>query len=146
MFHDQGKKIVLATGVFDVLHEEHVNFLKKAKAAGDVLAVGIESDVRVRQIKGEARPVNSQAQRSSNLRDLNLIDLVFILPEQFSKPADHKNLIEVIKPSVLAVSSHTKHLREKEIILKQNGGRVKIVHQHNPDISTSKLVSHGLIN
>ena len=134
------KQIVLATGVFDILHQEHSNFLKKAKAIGDYLIVGVESDVRVRHMKGESRPVNSQAVRIKNLEDLQIADEVFLLPEQFSKPEDHIALIKKIKPRFLAVSSHTHHLEKKQAILKQFGGEVVIVHEHNPKISTTKLL------
>jgi D-beta-D-heptose 7-phosphate kinase/D-beta-D-heptose 1-phosphate adenosyltransferase len=85
---------VLVTGVFDLLHEEHILFLKKAKALGDYLVVGIESDVRVKQMKGEGRPVNSQSIRVENLKSLNIIDEVFVLPQEFSKPSDHTTLIK----------------------------------------------------
>ncbi len=134
------KNIVLATGVFDILHQEHTNFLKNAKAIGDYLIVGVESDVRVRQMKGEGRPVNSQVVRVKNLLHLNIADEVFVLPEQFSKPEDHKALIQKIKPRYLAVSSHSQHLDKKQAILKEFGGEVVIVHEHNPEISTTKIL------
>src|SRR5258708_4108344 len=97
-FRDQNKKIVLATGVFDLLHEEHKNFLLKAKKIGDVLAVGIESDKRVKQLKGDERPINSEQLRKQNLEKWGIADKVFILPEQFSSAADHDALIAVVKP------------------------------------------------
>ncbi len=134
------KQVVLATGAFDVLHQEHINFLKKAKAIGDYLIVGVESDVRVKQMKGEGRPVYSQDVRVKNLENLQIADEVFILPEQFSKPEDHIALIKKIRPRFLAVSSHTHHLEKKQAILKQFGGDVVIVHEHNPEISTTKLL------
>lgn len=132
---------VLVTGVFDVLHKEHFNFLKKAKALGDYLIVGIESDVRVRQMKGKGRPIHSQAVRVANLKKISDIDEVFILPEQFSNPADHSALIQKIKPKYLAVSSHTQHLDKKEAILQQHGGKVVVVHTHNPLVSTTQILS-----
>jgi len=61
--HAQGKKIVLATGFFDLLHQEHINFLTKAKVVGDILIVAVESDERARALKGEGRPVKSQLVR-----------------------------------------------------------------------------------
>lgn len=133
-------KKVLVTGVFDVLHEEHTNFLKKAKDLGDYLIVGLESDVRVRQMKGEGRPVNYQNIRKSNIEALKIADEVFILPEQFSKPEDHKKLIRKIKPDYLAVSSHTKFLDRKQAILDEFGGEVVVVHDHNPKISSTKII------
>lgn len=138
--HATGKKIVLATGVFDVLHRMHLEFLQKAKAAGDFLLVGLESDARVRVMKGAGRPINSQAVRQKNLSELHLADCVFILPEQFAGPADHEALIATLKPAVLAVSSHTKHLEAKRRILQKYDGQVIVVLAHDPSISTTQLL------
>ena len=135
-----GKKIVLVTGVFDVLHPLHKLFLEKAKAAGDFLVVGLESDVRVTAMKGIGRPINPQSVRQSNLASLQLADIVFILPEQFATPADREALIADIKPAVLAVSSHTKHLEAKSAILQKHGGQVIVVLEHDPSISTTQLL------
>lgn len=139
-WHERGQAVVLVTGVFDILHREHEIFLKKAKAAGDVLLIGLESDLRVRAIKGEGRPVNSEIVRATNLEKLPPADAVFVLPDDFSKPEHHRHLISFIKPSILAVSSHTKHLDKKRAIMEEFSGRVEIVHQHNPAISTSKII------
>jgi len=138
--HHSDKTVVLVTGVFDVLHQEHLNFLRKARAAGDLLVVGLESDARVTQIKGLGRPINSATSRVQNLLSSGIPDLVFILPDHFSSPADHQLLISTIKPSILAVSSHTAHLAAKQKILKQFGGTVQVVHQYNPQVSSTTLL------
>jgi rfaE bifunctional protein nucleotidyltransferase chain/domain len=135
------KTIVLVTGVFDILHQEHTIFLHKAKQLGDFLLVGIESDVRVRAIKGDGRPVNTQSIRAEALRKIADIDEVFILPEEFGSPQAHDQLIAEVRPAFLAVSSHTAHLDKKEAILKKYGGEVKIVHQHNPAVSTTQILA-----
>lgn len=127
---------VLVTGVFDILHQEHLSFLRKAKQLG-YLVVAIESDVRVKKLKGEGRPINNQDTRLENLRKLKIADEVFILPEQFSSPDDHRRLLQKIRPAVLAVSSHSPHLDKKASLMKEIGGTVEIVHQHNPEISTT---------
>lgn len=136
------KKItkILATGVFDVLHNEHIKFLNKAKQLGDYLIVGIESDLRVKKIKGSDRPINTQEIRKKNLEKLGIADEVFILPEKFSNPKDHEALIKKIAPNFLAVSSHTKHLNEKKAILNKFGAEVVVVHKHNPQVSTTKIL------
>lgn len=136
----EGKAIVLATGVFDLLHIEHLNFLQKAKKAGDILIVGLESDTRVKIIKGEERPINNQIVRQKNISLLPYVDFCFILPDVFSSPEDHNRLIDAIKPNILAVSSHTKHLEAKNTILNKHGGKVQIVHDHNPNISTTQIL------
>lgn len=136
-----GKKITLATGVFDILHQEHITFLRAAKQLTGVLFVGIESDVRVRQIKGPSRPIYNQSQRRKNLENQHIADYIFVLPEDFSKPDDHRQLIKQLMPTYLAVSSHTKHLEKKRKILRNFGGDVKVVHQHNPTVSTSLIIN-----
>lgn len=140
--------VVLATGVFDLLHQEHINFLTKAKQSGDFLVVGLESDIRVKHLKGDNRPVNNQTRRAQNLQQLGFVDMVFILPDQFNTLSEREALIEAIHPDILAVSSHTLHLPTKRKILRKFGGRVKIVHSHNPQISSSQLLeasSHSSI-
>jgi len=139
------KTIVLATGVFDLLHAEHINFLKKAKEAGDILLVGIESDKRVRELKGEGRPYQDQQQRSEGIKKLDFAAAVFILPENFGEAEVQRLLIEEIKPDVLAVSSHTPHLEKKKKILQEFGAKVVIVHQYNPETSTTQLLNNRLV-
>jgi len=138
-WHRQGKKVVLVTGVFDLLHIEHIRFLTKAKAAGDKLIVGLESDARVRQIKGHERPVNSQNIRLSQATALKPVDLVFILPESFNTQADWENLLLNLKPDIYAVSSHTSYLKNKQHICTKFGIGFRIVHRFNPNYSTSRI-------
>jgi glycerol-3-phosphate cytidylyltransferase len=137
--HQQGKVITLVTGVFDLFHQEHLHFLQKAKELGDILIVGIESDVRVRKMKGEGRPIQNQETRLATIQNLPFVDIAFILPEDFSKPADHDQLIKEIHPAYLAVSSHTAHQKEKQAILAKYGGEVKVVLDQNPAVSTTLL-------
>ncbi|MDH5533612.1 MAG: adenylyltransferase/cytidyltransferase family protein [Candidatus Pacebacteria bacterium] len=137
----KNKKVkVLVTGVFDLLHEEHLTFLKKAKDLGDYLVVGVESDKRVKEIKGEHRPIHSQDQRVEVIKKENIADEVIILPEHFSSKDDHIAFIKSINPDVLAVSSHTAHLDKKEAIMRLFGGRVEVIHDHNPKISTTIIL------
>ncbi len=135
--------MILATGVFDVLHEEHLVFLRKAKALGGRLVVGIESDERVRRLKGLARPVHSETARRENLEKLGIADVVFVLPEQFDTPDDHRKLLATLRPDILAISSHTPHISEKQQLMQEIGGRVEIVHQHNPAVSSTILLERG---
>jgi cytidyltransferase-like protein len=136
----------LATGVFDVLHSEHLKFLHKAKAAGDLLLVGLESDQRVKKMKGPTRPIYPAEVRKNNLEIWQLADSAFILPENFESSADHENLIKLIRPAILAVSSHTAHLPEKSAILQKYGGQVIVVHQYNPTLSTTQLLAQRAKN
>ena len=135
---ERGK--VLATGVFDILHPEHVKFLKAAKKQGDILLVGVESDTRVSLLKGPGRPINPISRRLINLRRLKIADQVFALPEKFFSPAAHEALIKKIRPDILAVSASTPNQKEKRRIMEKLGGRLKVVLPHNPRVSTSKML------
>ncbi|MFH2118610.1 MAG: adenylyltransferase/cytidyltransferase family protein [Candidatus Paceibacterota bacterium] len=134
--------LVLVTGVFDVLHKEHRHFLQVAKKIGDVLLVGIESDRRVKAIKGVKRPINSQEARKAKLKLWRIADEVFILPEDFHLQSQREELIRILQPDILAVSSHTKHLKEKARAMGLVGGELRVIYQHNPLTSSTKLINH----
>jgi len=133
-------KTILVTGVFDLLHKEHVRFLEKARELGEKLIVGVESDERVRQIKGASRPNQPEGERVKSILDLEIADRVIVLPEEFGEPKQHIELLKQIKPDILAVSSHTPHLEEKERLMKKVGGEVIVVLEHNPEVSTTKIL------
>lgn len=140
------KTIVLTTGIFDLLHHEHKKFLKAAKKAGDILLVGLESDLRTQQLKGPNRPINSLKVRLQNLAALNIADYIFALPQKFTSPTNHQALIKKIKPHILAISSHTPNQQAKRRIMKKYGGKLKIVLPHNLRVSTTKTIQSALSN
>lgn len=76
-----GKKIVFTNGCFDLLHSGHVQLLAQARALGDYLIMGLNSDRSVRALKGESRPVNSEQDRARILAQLPYIDAVVIFDE-----------------------------------------------------------------
>ncbi|MBT3512107.1 MAG: adenylyltransferase/cytidyltransferase family protein [Candidatus Pacebacteria bacterium] len=135
----QDRRVVLVTGVFDLFHQEHQNFLRKAKLEGDLLVVGIETDDRVKKNKGLSRPIDDQQKRLQQLQLFPVVDLAFILPEKFDTAQEHLALLKLIKPQVLAVSSHTPYLEEKQRLMKKVGGEARVVYRQNPDISTTRL-------
>lgn len=140
----EGKTVVLVTGVFDVLHQEHITFLEKARGLGAVLVVGLEADSRVKELKGEGRPVNMLTQRVVNIERLKIADAVFGLPEKFHELADYRLLLEQLQPDILAVSSHTDFQDVKEKLMAEIAGKVVIAHEHNPSISTTILLNKNL--
>ncbi len=89
------KKIVFTNGCFDIIHVGHVRYLKKAKALGDVLVVGLNSDRSVASIKPN-RPIINQEQRAEVLSSLEVVDYVTLFDED--TPYE---LIKLIKPDVL---------------------------------------------
>jgi rfaE bifunctional protein nucleotidyltransferase chain/domain len=92
---EQGKRIVFTNGCFDILHVGHVRYLREAKALGDVLVVGINSDDSVGMLK-PGRPVNPQDQRAEVLASLVMVDYVTVFDKE--TPYD---LINLLKPDVL---------------------------------------------
>jgi rfaE bifunctional protein nucleotidyltransferase chain/domain len=76
-----GKKIVATNGCFDLLHVGHVRYLQAARALGDLLVVGLNSDRSVHDLKGAGRPITAQSDRAEILAALECVDLVTIFPE-----------------------------------------------------------------
>lgn len=74
-------RVVFTNGVFDLLHPGHVDILNAARAAGDALVVGINSDASVRRLKGDTRPVRAQADRAYVVASLEAVDVVTIFDE-----------------------------------------------------------------
>ena len=130
-----GKQSVFTNGCFDILHAGHVRYLTAARAEGDILVVGLNSDASVRVIKGRKRPLVSETQRAEVLAGLGCVDYVAI----FDAP-DPYRLIQTLMPDVLVKGSDW---AETDIvgadIVKKNGGRVIRVDML-PDVSTSKII------
>jgi rfaE bifunctional protein nucleotidyltransferase chain/domain len=91
-----GKRLVFTNGCFDILHIGHVRYLNKARSLGDALAVGINSDRSVREIKGELRPIVPELERAEVLAALACVDFVFIFDD--STP---KRVLDAIVPDIL---------------------------------------------
>jgi rfaE bifunctional protein nucleotidyltransferase chain/domain len=75
-----GRKLVSTNGCFDLLHVGHVRYLQAARALGDLLAVGLNGDGSVRELKGPGRPINNEKDRAEVLAALECVDLVTIFP------------------------------------------------------------------
>lgn len=113
------KKIVFTNGCFDILHIGHVNYLEKAKALGDILIVGLNSDSSVTRLKGKGRPINNEYDRANMLSALGFINYVVIFEED--TPAE---LINIIKPDVLVKGGD---YNAEDVVGKENSGRVEII-------------------
>lgn len=94
---EEGRKLVLTNGVFDVLHVGHVRYLNEAAALGDVLVVAINGDRSVRELKGPGRPVNKVEDRAETLCGLESVDHVVVFEERRAT-----GVIEAIRPHVYA--------------------------------------------
>ena len=91
------KRVVFTNGCFDLLHRGHVHILRQAKLAGDLLIVGVNTDRSVKSIKGAARPIRSEIDRSELIAAMEMVDYVVL----FDEPTPY-NLIAAIRPDVLA--------------------------------------------
>jgi D-beta-D-heptose 7-phosphate kinase/D-beta-D-heptose 1-phosphate adenosyltransferase len=91
-----GEKVVFTNGCFDILHTGHTRYLEKSRSFGDVLVVAVNSDASVRMIKGEKRPINSEAERMETLAALECVDFVTL----FNEP-DPYRIISELQPDVL---------------------------------------------
>ncbi len=80
-----GKRVVCATGVFDLLHPGHIRLLEQARGLGDILVVGVQSDARAREEKGANRPVTPAVERAEVLAALTAVDCVVVLDDQQSE-------------------------------------------------------------
>jgi D-beta-D-heptose 7-phosphate kinase/D-beta-D-heptose 1-phosphate adenosyltransferase len=91
-----GAIIVFTNGVFDLLHPGHVRYLRQARALGDALIVGVNSDASVRRNKGPERPVNPEAERAEVLVALDCVDAAVIFDED--TPAE---IVAACQPDIL---------------------------------------------
>jgi D-beta-D-heptose 7-phosphate kinase/D-beta-D-heptose 1-phosphate adenosyltransferase len=89
-------RIVFTNGVFDLLHRGHVEYLEEARALGDRLVVGVNSDASARRLKGPSRPIVGEADRVVVLRALACVDLVLVFDDDTPL-----RLIEAVRPDVL---------------------------------------------
>jgi rfaE bifunctional protein nucleotidyltransferase chain/domain len=95
-FRDTQRRIVFTNGVFDILHPGHLRYLEQARALGDVLIIGLNSDASVRRNKGPERPINPEAERAEVLEALECVDAVVLFDDD--TPAE---IIRAIQPDVL---------------------------------------------
>ena len=89
----EGKRIVLVGGIFDLIHRGHVEFLEAAEREGNVLIVLLESDEKTREIKGKNRPINAQVDRAFVLSRFVMVDYILSLP-YFKKDKDYEKLVK----------------------------------------------------
>jgi D-beta-D-heptose 7-phosphate kinase/D-beta-D-heptose 1-phosphate adenosyltransferase len=92
----EGKRVVFTNGCFDLLHAGHVRYLTQARALGDALVVAINSDLSVRRLKGEGRPIMNEQERGEVLSGLESVDYVTVFDEETPR-----ELIATLLPDVL---------------------------------------------
>lgn len=122
-WHNYSETIVFTNGCFDILHAGHVSYLEEAKALGDRLVVGLNSDESVKKIKGELRPIIAERNRAKVLTALESVDMVILFNEE--TPLE---LIKSVKPQFLVKGGD---YREEDMIgadiVAQHNGKVMIL-------------------
>ena len=122
-YRQEGKKIVFTNGCFDILHSGHVAFLQQARALGDVLIVGVNSDASVRRLKGATRPINGEADRVAVLAALEAVDHVLLFDEDTPE-----RLISQLQPDVhVKGADYSVRLLPEARIVETYGGQVVIL-------------------
>ncbi len=119
-------RVVLAGGCFDILHIGHVRFLSEAKKMGDYLVVLLESDQKVRKLKGKNRPIFTQEIRAEMLSALNCVDLVVLLPT-IENDSDYMSLVMKIKPNIIAVTENDARIEKKRYQAETVGGELRVI-------------------
>lgn len=131
-----GTRVVLANGCFDVLHVGHVRYLAGARALGDILVVGVNSDAQVERLKGSGRPIMPAIERAELLDSLQSVTYVIV----FDEPTVEELLL-AIKPDVHAKGTdYTEDTVPERDVVRSYGGRVAIVGDPK-DHSTSAILA-----
>lgn len=131
----EGARIVLANGCFDILHAGHIRYLSAARALGDLLVVGVNSDSQVRILKGEARPIMPEGERAEIIASLEPVDVVTV----FTEPTVEALLL-ALKPDIHAKGTdYTEETVPEREVVRSYGGRVAIVGDPK-EHSTSELI------
>ena len=130
-----GQKIVFTNGCFDIVHLGHIDYLEKARALGDRLVLGLNTDASVSRLKGPTRPVVDEHARARLMAALSFVDTVIL----FDEPTP-KELIEALKPDILVKGDdYTVETIVGADFVINNGGEVKTV-SLVPGYSTTGLI------
>ena len=117
---EQRKKIVFTNGCFDIIHKGHIKLLFDAKSLGDVLFVGLNSDLSIKRIKGEKRPIIPQKERAIVLSSISAVDFIVIFEEDTPE-----KIIKSIKPDIIVKGEDWE---EERIVgadfVKERGGKI----------------------
>jgi len=134
-----GKTVVFTNGCFDILHPGHIHTLTRAKALGDVLIVGINSDASVKRLKGERRPILKQDERAVMLAALEVVDYVTVFEEDTPLA-----LIQLLKPNVLVKGGdwNAEAVVGREVV-EASGGKVALI-PYQEGFSTTDIIERVL--
>jgi D-beta-D-heptose 7-phosphate kinase/D-beta-D-heptose 1-phosphate adenosyltransferase len=133
-----GKRIVLTNGCFDILHRGHIGYLNAAKALGDVLVVGLNTDASVRRLKGLTRPINALEDRSAVLAGLSAVDHIVAFDEPTAV-----ELCAAVRPHVFVKGGdYTRDRLPEAAVVEAQGGEVRLL-PYLKDHSTSSIIERA---
>lgn len=140
---DAGKKIVFTAGSWDLIHAGQCRYLEKAKTYGDVLVVGVSSNVAIRAVKGVNKPILDEKIRAEMLTFLKAVDFVTILPEPSCVPT-----LGLLRPDVYITvqedwTSEYKQSKEYKTVIKY-GGEVLVVPRQSTSVSTTQILQRAI--
>ncbi len=134
----RGKRSVLTTGCFDLLHVGHLRGFEAARRFGDVLVVGVNRDRRVRELKGAGRPIVPERQRAELIAGLEAVDYVVLFGENDAGP-----LIRRLRPSVFCKGAEYRGRRiPEQDAVEAVGGRLRLPRQV-PGVRSSRLIARA---
>jgi D-glycero-beta-D-manno-heptose 1-phosphate adenylyltransferase len=139
---NQGLEVVFTNGCFDILHFGHIAYLQEAKAKGNKLVIGLNSDASVQILKGVHRPINDQKSRIAILDSLSFVDLVVVFEEE--TPLE---LITLLVPDILVKGGD--YTIDKIVganVVLENGGQVlslQFVEGYSTTNLEQKIIAHA---
>lgn len=132
---EDGSRVVLTSGSFDLIHVGHVKYLARAKECGDVLLVGVDSDAKIRRRKGDDRPMVPQEERLEMLAYQRPVDLIYLKHDDDPR----WGLIKAAEPDVLVLTAGHSYSDEEREALREFCGRIEIVGRQS-DVTTSERI------
>lgn len=135
VLREAGQRVVFTNGCFDILHAGHVRYLQEARAQGDCLVLGLNTDASVQRLKGPARPINNELDRAEVVGALACVDYVVLFGEQTAE-----KLIAKVRPVVYVKGGdYTLETLPEAKIVQSYGGRVHFV-EMVPGRSTTNVI------
>lgn len=118
---NSGKRIILTSGCFDIVHVGHIDFLRKAKKLGDILMVCLSSDLQIRALKGPTRPVNNNSDRLNLFKIINYVDYIIPYNEEYIETEGSlAKIMKIVDPDIWAKGGDytEEHIRDRHPFLK----------------------------
>jgi D-glycero-beta-D-manno-heptose 1-phosphate adenylyltransferase len=140
---EKGKKIVFTAGGWDMLHVGQTRYLEEARALGDILVVGVNSNTAIRKVKGKNKPLIDEMMRAEMLTFLKSVDFVTIVPEPSCQPS-----LATLKPDVYVTVKEDWAKDYKDSIeyktVNKYGGEVVVIDRQSPFISTTQIIQRAI--